>query len=105
MFAAFLLGQTFGQAQFFQPHIPGSLYRGETVSQGFAVPIAPQSMPVQMVPLAVPDALSQQLIRLGQDDRDDYIREPSFPYALTVVCALAVAGAAVQVVLRRRIIK
>ena len=99
MLAAFLLGQTFGQAQFFQPHIPGSLYRGETVSQGFAVPIAPQSMPVQMVPLTVPDALSQQLIMLGQDDRGEDIRESSVPSALTVVCALAVAGAAVHVAL------
>ena len=105
MFAAFLIGQAFGQAQFFQPHIPGYLSRESAVSQGFAVPIAQQSMPVQMVPLTMPDALSQQLILLGQDDRDDYIREPAFPYALTVVCALAVAGAAVQVVLRMRMIK
>ena len=97
MFAAFLIGQAFGQAQFFQPHVPGYLSRESAVSQGFAVPIAPQSMPVQMVSL--PDALSQQLIMLGQDDRGEDIRESSVPSALTVVCALAVAGAAVHVAL------
>merc|ERR1712224_993876 len=29
----------------FQPHIPGSLYRGETVSQGFAVPMGAPMQP------------------------------------------------------------
>ena len=49
MFVAFFIGQAFGQAQLFQPHIPGSLYRGSAASQGVAYPIIPQSMPVQMV--------------------------------------------------------
>jgi hypothetical protein len=96
MLATLLFGQVVAQgAQFFQPQVPGSFSRTSAVSQSVPVPIMPQNAPVQMVPLTG-DELSLQLVRLGQDDREENMAEPSVPYLTVAVCALAVAGVTAQ---------
>jgi hypothetical protein len=94
MLAALLVGHAFGQGQFFQPYVPGSIPRGSVVSQGVQVPIVPQNAPVQMVPMAA-DQLSYQFVQLGQDELVEDT-EDSVPYLTVAVCALAVAGVTAQ---------
>jgi hypothetical protein len=94
MLATLLFGQALGQGvQFFQPQVPGTFSRTAAVSQGVPVPIMPQNVPVQMMPLTG-DELSLQLVRLGEDASEEEI--PSVPYLTVAVCALAVAGVTAQ---------
>jgi len=96
MLAALLFGQALSQGvHFFQPYVPGSPSRGAVVSQSAQVPLVSQNAPVPMVPLTA-DEMSYQFVMLGQDERGQDMQEDGAPYLTVAVCALAVAGVAVQ---------